>query len=121
VGNKNGSELERLHGASVSMFGDLERIFQMLPKNPVSPENRNVTRLLPSAVIPRGQVYRITLPEMFDDQLPRMAINPNDVIFLRAEFMNTPWARLKTIDVIDQEIADLCEECFAHRELCDGR
>jgi hypothetical protein len=101
----------------VSMFSDLIRIFNSLPKNPVSPENRSSTLLLASAMIARGQVYRMSLPEMFYDEKPRIVMHPDDVKMFQTELMNMPFGQYRSIEAVHQEIADLCEECFATREL----
>jgi hypothetical protein len=106
---------------NMSVYDDLVRIFNALPKNPVSPENRGSTRLLASAMIHPGQVYRMSLPEMFDDQKPRIVLHPTDIKSLRAELMSTPWGKYKSLNFVDQEIADLCEECFATREAREYR
>jgi hypothetical protein len=106
---------------SVSMYDDLVRIFNALPKNPVSPENRGSTRLLASAMIHRGQVYRMSLPDMFDDEKPRIVLHPDDIKSLRIELMSTPWGQYRSVESVHQEIADLCEECFATREAREYR
>jgi hypothetical protein len=106
---------------SSGMYDELIRIFNALPKNPVSPENRGSTRLLASAMIHPGQVYRMSLPDMFDDHKPRIVLHPTDIKSLRAELMSGPLGQYKSMNFVDQEIADLCEECFATREAREYR
>src|ERR1041384_1372544 len=101
----------------LSPLDELMRVWRLLPSIAVRPENRRVTTLRVTQWVPRGMVYRYVLTDPTTVQesgyMPRIILHPDDANDLRLQICATPWGRQQTRAVVDQEIADICEELFA--------
>lgn len=94
----------------MSMYDDLVSLHRALPPNPVAPENRNFSKLQPSAYVPRGQFYRLSDPK-FIGHKPIIVIHPLDLQDMRKQ-LSGPFGPPS-----DQWIADHLEQIFAEREV----
>jgi hypothetical protein len=95
-------------------FDRLKRLLASIPAHPVAPENRRLAYLKPSTYVPIGQMYRLAAaPTITANHRPCILMHPDDLALLRRVWAHSPVGAM--IDV-DQEIADLAEQCFALQE-----
>src|SRR4051812_33701172 len=100
----------------MSLLETIRRLVAEVPVDPIQQKYRGVSRLLPSAAIPRGQVYRLKPDHVIcafldcDGRHGFIAMHPADVELMREAMQGLP----AFID-IDQEIADACEQLIALR------
>lgn len=99
-------------GLAGDIMAALRQAMGKLPADPIRPECRGVSKLVPSGYVPRGVFYRVApqpeLEQLLGHLQPLVVMNSEDVASLRQVFaeMTFPPADL------DQEIADCAEQVF---------